>query len=166
MKQIPLIFQPPIAALALGAAAAAGLLSAYIAQYGFGLQPCELCLWQRGPYWVALVLTMVVITSGRQAGVVPVCLLLLVLTWLTSAGLGVYHSGVEQHWWVHGGACGGGGAQALTPEMLREQLLAMPVTRCDEISWTFLGLSMATWNIPFSLALAVFSGMTYAKNYR
>jgi len=166
MKNVPLIWQPPIAALALFLAAAGGLATAYIAQYVFGFEPCELCLWQRIPYWAGLLWALAIVLAGRGAGVAPIGFLLLTLTWLTSMGLGIYHSGVEQHWWIHGGACGGGVAGgALTPENLREQLLQKPVKRCDEIGWSFMGLSMATWNVFFSLALAIYAGKTYVENY-
>lgn len=150
----------PQAVLLVMLATIAGLATVYIAQFGYGFMPCELCLWQRMPYWASLVLCVVILGAGRNA-MTPVLILLLVLAWLTSAGLGLYHAGVEQHWWIHGGACGGAG-QALTAE----SLLNTPIQRCDEIGWTFLGLSMATWNVPFSLALAAFMGMTYVKNYR
>lgn len=137
-----------------------GLLTVYIAQHGYGFMPCELCIWQRGPYWASLIVSLLVLRSGRQP-LLPVLLVVLILIWLTSAGLGLYHVGVEQHWWVHGGACGGAG-QALTAETL----LATPIQRCDEIGWTFLGLSMATWNVPFSLALATLLGISFVKKYR
>lgn len=149
----------PLAVVFVLLATVAGLLTAYIAQYAFGFAPCELCLWQRLPYYASLVLCLLVLRSGRQP-LLPVLVLLLALAWATSAALAFYHVGVEQHWWAHGGACGGAG-QALTAE----NLLATPVARCDEIGWTLLGLSMATWNVPFSLLLSLFMVLTYAKNY-
>ena len=158
------VFQPPIAALAVLLAAVGALATAYIAQYGFGVQPCELCLWQRGPYWAAAALAFAIIAGGRRAGVAPVGFVLLALVFATSAALAFYHVGVEQHWWASITSCGGGDARALTAADLREQLLATPVKRCDVIDWTFLGLSMATWSVPFSAALAAFSVVTYAKN--
>lgn len=150
---------PHVVLLTLSATLA-GLATVYIAQFGFDYKPCELCLFQRLPYWTSFILCLLTLRAGRQP-YTPLLLVLLVLTWVTSAGLGFYHAGVEQHWWVYGGACSGAG-KALTAETL----LATPIQRCDEISWTFLGLSMATWNVPFSLLIATLLGLTYAKTYK
>lgn len=150
---------PQVVLLAL-LATVGGLATVYIAQYGFGYQPCELCLIQRQPYWASLALCLLIIAAGRKP-FTPLLLVLLALTWLTSAGLGFFHAGVEQQWWVYGGACSGAG-QALTAETL----LATPIQRCDEITWSFLGLSMAAWNVPFSLLLAALLGVTFAKTYK
>jgi disulfide bond formation protein DsbB len=158
------ILNPPIAAALILLAAAGALATAFISQYAFGVQPCELCIWQRGPYWAALALAAAIVLGGRKAGVAPVGFILLALTFVTSAALAFHHVGVEQHWWASAASCGGDTARALTAADLREQLLATPVKRCDVIDWTFMGLSMATWSVPFSLALAVYAGVVHAKN--
>jgi disulfide bond formation protein DsbB len=156
-----LIAQPTATWLLL-AVAAGGLAAAYTAQYVFGIMPCELCLWQRGPYWAGIAVALLALF-----GPLPfrrVMLALLVPVWLTSAGLAFYHVGVEQHWWLHDGACSNSMGMALTVESVREMLLNQPVVRCDEVNWSFLGISMPIWNAALSLAMAVFAGVAYAKN--
>src|SRR5690348_9825281 len=68
---------------------------AYVAQYGFGLYPCEMCWWQRYPHFAALVL-------ATLAFVVPPARLwtaLAALAVLASAAIGAFHAGVEYKWW-------------------------------------------------------------------
>ncbi|NQV82173.1 MAG: disulfide bond formation protein B [Rhodospirillales bacterium] len=139
------------------AASAAALINAYIAQYVFDLQPCILCLYQRVPYAIAGVL-------GGAALFVPGVRLWAVrlagLVFLVGGGIAFYHVGVEQHWWASAAACGsaGGGDGPATVEELRQLLLsAKPVKPCDQVDWTLFGLSMATYNVGLSLALAFMS---------
>ena len=72
---------------------------------------------------------------------------------LTGAGIALYHVGVEQHWWAGPTACGGGGQ---VPGSLAElgRMMNQPVPRCDEPAWSLFGISMAGYNVFFSLILA------------
>jgi disulfide bond formation protein DsbB len=63
---------------------------------------------------------------------------------------------VEQHWWAGTSSCGGA-AMATSLEALRAQVMAAPVTRCDEVAWSLFGVSMAGYNVVISLGLAVFA---------
>lgn len=137
------------------AVSVAALANAYLAEYALGLEPCILCLYQRIPYAVAGVLGIVALLMPAQrvravaaAGVV----------FLVGAAIAFYHVGVEQHWWISAAACGasGGGQEPATVEELRQLLLnAKQPKACDEVDWTLFGLSMATYNVGMSLALAV-----------
>ena len=49
---------------------------------------------------------------------------------------------------------------------LTDTLLAMPVVRCDEIAWQFLGLSMAGWNMVFSAGIAALAAMALLQRYK
>jgi disulfide bond formation protein DsbB len=51
----------------------------------------------------------------------------------------------------------------LSPEELLERILAAPVIRCDEIAWSFLGLSMPGWNALLSLGLAGLWGLAFTR---
>ena len=77
---------------------------------------------------------------------------------LTNAGLSFYHIGVEQLFWQSPASCSGALDSGLSSGELLDLLLATPVIRCDEIAWTFLGVSMAGWNMMFSLAQAGLAG--------
>lgn len=146
-------------ALALVLLAAAGSLGlVLIAQYGFGFKPCVLCLWQRIPYLIILVVaTIGILPHMRQwAGAV---LLLCGLLLLVESGIAMFHVGVEQHWWLGTTGCSIQNTEAPPGDAksLREELLSTPVAHCDQITWTFLGLSMATWNVAFALILALYA---------
>ncbi|WP_114964390.1 disulfide bond formation protein B [Alkalilacustris brevis] len=135
----------------LAAAGSLGLLlAALVFQYGFGMAPCALCIWQRWPHLVAVALAG---PAVALAG--PLWPLLGGAAAATSGGIGVYHTGVERGWWQGPQACSAGpDIGALSPEELFAQIMAAPVVRCDEVPWEMLGLSMASWNALASFGLA------------
>jgi disulfide bond formation protein DsbB len=81
------------------------------------------------------------------------------LAFLVGTGIGVFHVGVEQHWWEGTAACTGsvatGGAK--TVEALRQQILSSDVVRCDRVPWSLFGVSLAGYNVLISLALELFA---------
>jgi disulfide bond formation protein DsbB len=144
------------ASLAIALAAAATIGGALVFEHGWGYQPCKLCLTQRNPYYVAILLALVTALlplKWARAG-----LWLLVLVFIVSAGLGVYHSGVEWSLWAGPSDCGGGAASnAGTVGDFLNQLQTTRVVSCTEAAWRFLGLSLAGWNVLISLGLAAFA---------
>jgi disulfide bond formation protein DsbB len=131
-------------------ASAGALIAVFVAQHGFGLEPCVLCLYQRWPYAaVILFMGLAVALPAQRARL----LLLAALAFAVGGGIGVYHVGAEQHWWAGTEACSGGGA-AQSVEELRRQLLGRKPARCDEVAFSFLGLSLAGWNVVLSSVLA------------
>lgn len=143
----------PATALRLLALAALGsLLFVYVAEYGFDLQPCYLCLWQRGPYFALLAITIGVLLRPTDK-MIALAIAFAAVALASGLGLAVFHSGVERHWWAGTEQCAlrplnGGGELSL-----REQLLQTPVARCDQISWSLFGLSMTNYNALLSLGL-------------
>lgn len=125
------------------------LLGAAFVFQAMGFAPCAMCLWQRWPHAAAIGLAAV--------GVVfPSALLALAgaASVATSAGLAVFHTGVERAWWAGPATCSSGSTAGLSAEELLDQIMAAPLVRCDEVAWELLGLSMASWNALASLALA------------
>lgn len=137
------------------AALAGGSLAALAAAFGFqhlgGLEPCPLCIWQRWPHVATALLALLALGVRGPAAALAVGLAGVAA--LAGAGLAGFHAGVEQQWWPGLEACAGG-PPADTVAELRERLLNAAPVRCDEIAWSFLGLSMAAWNGLLSLALA------------
>lgn len=116
-------------------------------QYVGGLMPCTMCIWQRWPH-VIIILAAV---NGLR-GIAPVAMMsLIAITATVSIGLGGYHAGVEWHLWQGPSGCTAALENNLAVSDLLDQLLATPVVRCDEVAWSFLGVSMAGWNAIFSL---------------
>ncbi len=138
----------PLLALAFSAAALAG---AYIAQYGFELEPCILCLYQRIPFALAVVLALVALFRPDFAKII---MALMIAVFVFEGLLAFYHVGVEQHWWAAATGCSSSGEISKSPaEMLKNLQKSIPKP-CDEVDWTILGISMAAWNVLFSGFLA------------
>ncbi len=129
---------------------AALLLGALGFQYIGGLPPCDLCIWQRWPHLAAILI-------GAAALALPGRLLPLAgaAAALGTAAIGVFHTGVERGWWQGPTTCSSGPVGNLSADQLLEQIMAAPLVRCDEVAWSLLGLSMASWNAIASLALAL-----------
>ena len=144
-------------AVAILLASAAVLATALAFQYLGGLAPCPLCLYQRYPYTLAIALCLGVALWRGSAGDQLMMYVMYVVAagFVVGAGVGIYHVGVEQGWWVSA-ACGGA-AGADTATALRQQLESTPLVRCDEIAWSLLGVSLAGYNVLASAALAAAS---------
>lgn len=147
------LLNPNRSGLLVALAAGGTLTLVLIAQYGFGLPPCEMCHWQRWPHIAALVFGLGALLLPRWRGQL---LSLAALSFAITGGIGVFHAGVEWKWWQGLTSCSGTGT-ATTLEDLRAQIMAAPVVRCDEAAIRVLGLSMAGWNALWSAALAIFA---------
>ena len=152
--------------LAAACASAAMLAIAHAFERFGGLQPCTLCFYQRDVYWTALAVGIAGFALsymrpwiGRGAAIV------LILVFLTGAGIAAYHAGAEWKWWPGPTTCSGGGnshvGAADLSAFLNGAKYAAP--RCDEAQWRMLGLSMAGWNVLCSLGLA---GISLAAAFR
>lgn len=143
---------------------AASLGFALVSQYGFNLQPCELCRLQRIPFILATGLgTVTFFLSGRKAAM---GITLSALTFLTGAGIAAFHVGVEQKWWTGTTACGSPLPLGASIEELERIIMAAPVVRCDAIAFEFLGISMAGYNFILSTVLGIvllFSGISLLR---
>lgn len=132
----------------LGSAALLG--GAFAFQYIGGLAPCKLCLTARWPHAAAIGIGVLAVTLGWRW-----------LPWLgalaaaATAGVGVYHTGIERHWWQGPTSCSSGPIDQLDASALLDQILAAPVVRCDEVAWALGGISMASWNAILSAGLAL-----------
>lgn len=139
--------------LLAAAGSAALLLGALAFQFIGGLAPCPLCIWQRWPHVVAAIAG--VLGASVLARLARPLAGLGGLAMLTSAGLGVYHTGIERGWWPGPPTCAAPGNTAdLSTDELMGRIMSAPLVRCDEVAWEMLGLSMASWNAVASLALA------------
>ena len=140
--------------LFVAGAAAAALIAALISQFGFDLQPCVLCLWQRWPYVAAIVLGLAAILLRRNRPAAMVLTGLAVLAVVVSGGIGAFHVGVEQGWWEGTAGCG---SLSNTDDLaaLRAQIMNAPIVRCDEVAFSLFGISMAGWNVLYALGVAV-----------
>lgn len=123
-----------------------GLLGgALFSQYVGGLYPCEMCYWQRWPHAAAILLAIGAFLSASNASRTRVLVLLAALAVAVSGAIGVFHAGVEVGWWEGITLCTATGATSL------QDIMNVPLVRCDQVQWDFLGISMAGWNAIVSL---------------
>jgi disulfide bond formation protein DsbB len=123
-----------------------GLLGgALFSQYVGGLSPCEMCYWQRWPHGAAILLALVALISSLNATRTRLTVLLAAFLIAVSGAIGAYHAGVELGWWEGITQCTATGASSL------QDILNTPLIRCDQVQWSFLGISMAGWNAILSL---------------
>jgi disulfide bond formation protein DsbB len=137
--------------------ASAGVIAgALLFEYVGGLVPCELCLYERWPYYAALGLAVIAVGLGRRdASLVLVALC--ALLFLGGAALAFYHVGVEQHVFAGPTACTGDVPRGLGAAELAARLLEREPVQCDEVQWSLFGVSLAGFNLLASLAIAVVS---------
>ena len=138
----------------LAAAGSAALLAGAYAFQAAGYAPCRMCYWQRWPHFAAVGVGLLIwsLRPGAPAGVLRALAALGAFAAATTAGIGVFHTGVERGWWEGPASCTGGGLAGLSGM----DLLARDgpgIVMCDEVAWSLLGLSMASWNAVASAAL-------------
>ena len=147
-------------ARALALLVPAGLLGgALLSQYVGGLYPCEMCYWQRWPHAAAILLAIGALLSPLGSARTRPLVLLAALAIAISGAIGVFHAGVELGYWEGITTCTTSGAVSL------EDILNVPLIRCDQVQWSFLGISMAGWNAIISLAgAAAITALAWRKH--
>lgn len=138
--------------IAAAGGSAAMMIGALGFQYIGEMAPCKLCYWQRYPHIAAAGIGLLALLL--PAGLLPYLAYLGAIAALTTAGIGLYHSGVEQGYWEGPTTCTSAPIGNLTPDQLMQQIMGAPLVRCDEIPWEMFGLSMASWNAIVSFGLA------------
>jgi len=138
---------------------AAVLGAALASQYWGGLDPCELCLLERWPWWAAIAISAATWLAGPRLSLTAPALVLAAVFAL-GAGLGLYHAGVELHWFPGPAACTANGPAATSIDALRAQLMGKQAVMCDQVQWALFGISLAGWNFLASLAMTGFCAMT------
>lgn len=137
-------------------ASAAILAVALAFEHIGGYVPCALCLRERVPYYAGIAgggVAYAMLLAGRR-GFASILLALIALGYLINAGMGIYHSGIEWHWWPGPAECATDAGVTTDAGSLTDALSRTRLVRCDEAPWRFLGLSFAGWNVVLSLVLA------------
>lgn len=157
-----------LTALFLAIAMALVVGSALAFEHIGGYIPCALCLEQRAPYYIGAPLMLVAAIISKAGGpswAVRGLLAVGGLLMLYGLYLGIYHSGVEWHWWEGPASCATS-ADAVTKDVgsLLGELSSKKPPSCDAAALRVLGLSFAGWNVLASAALAAIALRSAAKS--
>ncbi|MCW3834655.1 disulfide bond formation protein B [Sphingomonas canadensis] len=120
-------------------------------QYIGGLYPCEMCHWQRWPHYAAIVVAAASFAVKPRHAVLPLVLLAGALV-AVSGAIGVFHAGVEYHWWQGITPCTAAAGKGQSGMDLINAISRGPLVRCDAPQWTLWGISLAGFNAMISLA--------------
>ena len=141
--------------ISLGAISLSMILFVLISEYVFGLAPCSLCLIQRYPHIVVAITSVwLIFFRTHNFFLYPVNTLVMALSIILAS----YHVGVEQSIFQGPQSCSSSNLSLVSEkstEALLKDILNTSVVRCNEVTWSFLGLSMATWNLILSIALFI-----------
>lgn len=136
--------------VAVSAGGSAALLAgAYLFQ-ALGYPPCAICLWQRWPHFAAIIIGVLAWKLGGR--VLPA---LGALAAATTAGIGVYHTGVERDFWEGPSTCTGGGSLDGLSGADLLTITGPNIVLCDQVTWELFSLSMASWNAGASAVLVI-----------
>lgn len=134
---------------------AALLAGAYGSEIFGGLHPCEMCWWQRYAHFVGLTFALLSLALRNFPDRGRSLVWLAALAILTSGGIGAYHAGVEAGIFEGFTTCTSSTSAGLSSDELLKAIMAAPIVRCDDVQFSFLGISMAGWNAILSVLAAL-----------
>ena len=140
------------------------LIAAYFIQYVLKHEPCNLCLIERLPYIISIIVTSICLSTKKFE---KASLVILSLIFFSATLISFYHFGIEQGFIKESLVCDlNSEGNNLSKEALLNQLKKMPVN-CKDVTFKIFGLSLATFNIFINLILGVIITklfLTYDKN--
>ena len=140
------------------------LLTAYFIQYVLDHQPCNLCLIERVPYILTIIIITLTLIFKKFE---KICLIILVLVFVSAMFISIYHVGIEQGFINESLVCDlKNKSGSLTTEDLLKELKEKTIS-CKDVTFKIFGLSLATINIIISLILSIIitkSFFNYEKN--
>jgi len=137
------------------------IISAFFIEYALGHQPCNLCLIQRIPYLLCLILIILNYLEKKNEKFV---ILLLILTFSFSFLISFYHFGIEQGFFEESTVCTMKNiSNIISKEELLKQLQLKTVS-CKDVTFRIFGFSLTTFNIAISLILVILLIKIF-KNY-
>ena len=140
------------------------IISAYFIEYGLGYQPCNLCLIERIPYGLSIFLITLNFFLKKNKKFI---ILLLILTFLFSLIISIYHFGIEQGFFEESTVCGvKNTVEIITKEEILKQFQQKTVS-CKDVTFKIFGMSLTSINILVSLIILIILTkifMSYEKN--
>ena len=124
---------------------------AYFIQYVLGHKPCNLCIIERIPYIAAIILISLIFILNKYQKIISS---LILIFFIFGAVVSFYHFGIEQGFFSESLVCDLGNSRPLNKEDLLNQLKKTEIVSCKDVTFRFLGLSLATINTVISLILS------------
>ena len=124
---------------------------AYFIQYVIGHKPCNLCIIERVPYIAAIILISLIFILNKYQKIISS---LILIFFIFGAVVSFYHFGIEQGFFSESLVCDLGNSRPLNKEELLNQLKKTEIVSCKDVTFRFLGLSLATINTVISLILS------------
>ena len=124
---------------------------AYFIQYVLGHEPCNLCIIERIPYIASIILISLIFILNKYHRIISS---LLLIFFVFGALVSFYHFGIEQGFFSESLVCDLGLNQPLNKEELLNQLKEKEIVSCKDVTFRFLGLSLATINTIISILLS------------
>ena len=124
---------------------------AYFIQYVLGHKPCNLCVIERIPYIAAIILISLIFILNRYQKIISS---LILIFFIFGTVVSFYHFGIEQGFFSESLVCDLGNSQPINKEELLNQLKKTEIVSCKDVTFRFLGLSLATINTVISLILS------------
>lgn len=134
------------------------LFSAHFMQHFFDIQPCILCIWQRYVYYGILFGAVLVPLHKELLSLWIQNFLLLI-----GALISFYHSGIERKFWKGFSSCSSDISLDVSVEQIMEQIQSSPLIKCEDIAFSFLGLTLSNYNLILSVTLLIWSIILYQK---
>ena len=139
------------------------LASALIAEYYFDLQPCEMCLKQREPYYIIIAgFILVMILKGQDKIWFYVGVQIVSIYGLFYS---LWHVGIENKILAGPSSCSGGLNISTNTSSLKEQIISKAVINCEEVAWSIFGLSAATMNSLLLFLIFIINAIYIANIY-
>ena len=136
------------------------LISAYFIEHILGHQPCNLCLIERVPYGISIILIILILVLRKNQ---KFLVLLLILTFVFSLVISIYHFGIEKEFFQESAICNAKDLnENITKEDLLEQLNKIVVS-CNDVTFKIFGLSLTSINIVISLLFIIVLTKIYTR---
>jgi len=136
------------------------LISAYFIEHVLGHQPCNLCLIERIPYGLSIILISLIFVIKKNESFF---ILLLILTFIFSLSISLYHFGIEQGFFQESNVCG---VKNFSENLSKEELLKKLSERtisCKDVTFRIFGLSLTAINVVISILLIITLLKIYSK---
>ena len=136
------------------------LISAYFIEHVLGHQPCNLCLIERIPYGLSIILISLMFIIKKNENFF---ILLLSLTFIFSLSISLYHFGIEQGIFQESTVCG---VKNFSENITKEELLnklSQKTISCKDVTFRIFGLSLTTINIVINILLIITLAKIYSK---